>query len=214
MIHLPRRYHTMNFEGLGFSLPAYGHYFRDDGFVESVEEYHKKIDEEFGINKKNFKRRKIKEPSNIYTDYKVIGESRSIRVPDGRLWIIYAVDVKNKERNLSVKAHEETHVIHCIGALNALERKIKKIIPQFSFRGINKNNPDPDLAEYIAGIGSCYALTRNGFSLGSTRKRESYAAVVKAYEDFEKLIRGEKVRLGDLKWIHKNNSSNSTFARK
>ncbi len=71
----------------------------------------------------------------------------------------YNDEAFNEMVAISVRAHEETHVVELWGALGRLEKQI--------LREQNKRIPLRDISdeEVIADVGAIYALVKNGYSI-------------------------------------------------
>lgn len=200
---------VLNFQTLEIVTRDAYHSLRDDGFVEDISEHEEKVYLEFGVHERlqevRAKSADYFKRSAISQNFSQGGRYISFQSPQRTYWIIFTRDTGNRDLNIYNKAHEETHVVYGTKKLGLLEKKIKRQIPDFSFKWVTDLKPaltetdeNRNMQEYIASMGSAYVLTRFRIPIYSVESYVASRASLKALEDYKKLLRGEKVELGAI----------------
>lgn len=154
-VHLPKNY-----------------YFRDDGFVPCVKKHC----------------RQLMQPCSKFKWFKTwlkltLRQAKGVCFDDEKnKAIIFYQKQANKIKELHIRAHEETHVLHQFGLLNHLEKLFKDNL------SININLQNIKDGEVIADLGAIYTLLRNNYSLDEAQKyaEEYFTEAREIYEKRQK----------------------------
>ena len=160
---------------------------RYDGFVSDLEEHTRKVLLEFGATQEEIKNAYNKGPLAMEPDLS-LHEGRFICTSDDDETVFnYVIFFKNKNNRLTntfSKAHEETHVLHHMGELHLLEKKLRAsraIINLSDFYDYKKCNSQDH--ELVANIGGFYGLQRNNFNMSYVFSHEYSPSRIKNRPD-------------------------------
>lgn len=140
------------FSALEIQVQSNSSLFRDDSFVKHMGKHFDKV-------LKDIKKRKVITIENF---------SRPDRNTNGKYMIgyfsthvehiIFYEDLRDDFKNLVIRAHEETHVLHQLGLIEVLERELRKEGLMINLR--KHKDPYSSDPEYVANIGGLYALSK------------------------------------------------------
>ncbi|MFH1248670.1 MAG: hypothetical protein V1660_00785 [archaeon] len=123
--------------------------FKDDGFVDDIEEHTKKLDAYYEVPP-----RKLPEELRRM---EILGRCMTFVKNHSVHSHIYYINTDMPPLNIEVRAHEETHALDNMGRLDLLE---KKILTEFNTLVHLHRIPDPEVR---AEMGAIYALKRYDF---------------------------------------------------
>ena len=127
------------FQILGFTVPSGQYIYHDDGYVDSITDATKRINELYGFDNSYY---------NMFEDIGVIGRHCKIGFNSHIFYLrrpTIALDIQNR-------SHEETHALSSIGQLDVLTDML------LEEQGVKINLKEVDDEEVRAQLGSLYAL--------------------------------------------------------
>jgi hypothetical protein len=127
---------------LRITVPSGKYKFHDEGYVSSINETAKRLDNSYGCNDTEYNAR-----MNVIGAHYVMGTNSHI----------FYMDQGSIVKNLRVRAHEETHSVDFIGQLDFLTDRL------LEEQNVKINLKEIDNIEVRAELGSLYALYSRGF---------------------------------------------------
>jgi len=133
-------------EILGIDVAIGKDEYHDDGFVKSIIEHSRELDNFYGYDHKN--------SDKILSQGNIVGAHYHGR---NHHHIFYLKPSTNTE-TVRIRAHEETHVLNSVGKIGILEERLSEE------QGVKINLLEIDEKEIKAELGALYALSSRGIS--------------------------------------------------